>query len=610
MVASLLEAVAVLGVPAVLALALIARIARPYVRLGAASLAIATWALASLTVAKHARAVEPPRPDRPLVLAANGYTGSASCKACHPGHYSTWHDSYHRTMTQLPTPETVRGDWSGVALVLSGAAHRFERANDAFVYVEPGGARHEIALLTGSHRMQVAWYATGRTRTLAQVPFVWLIEENRWAPRNAAFLRPPEVSAHPPSEEGRWNNTCLRCHSTDPHARVAGPESDTRVGELGISCEACHGPGEAHVRANEDPRRRYELHLRREGDPTIVNPARLSAERSREVCGQCHSVSAERSRADWEKWNREGFTFRPGDTLSETREVIRYRSAPDDDLTRQIFALDPTFMENRFWKDGMLRVTGRELSALLETPCAVKGKLTCLHCHSVHQEEEDARPPRAWADRQIREVAGSDRVCATCHDAVVAQGTRHTHHAGGTTTCASCHMPRTTYGLQRAIESHRISVPSARESHEVGRPNACNLCHLDRTLAWTAERLGEWFRTPRPELTKDETEIASGHLWLLSGDAGQRALVAAAAGEAFTADLAQLLDDPYESVRLLAWRSLRPRFPTLDYDFLGPPEARLAARAKVLERSPSKLDPSTFERLLHTRNDRPVDLSE
>ena len=33
-----------------------------------------------------------------------GFVSSQSCRACHPGEYEAWHDSYHRTMTQPATP--------------------------------------------------------------------------------------------------------------------------------------------------------------------------------------------------------------------------------------------------------------------------------------------------------------------------------------------------------------------------------------------------------------------------------------------------------------------------------------------------------------------------
>src|SRR5437867_4685634 len=37
------------------------------------------------------------------------YVSSAACRACHPQQYASWHRSFHRTMTQVASPESVRG---------------------------------------------------------------------------------------------------------------------------------------------------------------------------------------------------------------------------------------------------------------------------------------------------------------------------------------------------------------------------------------------------------------------------------------------------------------------------------------------------------------------
>src|SRR5437867_1558510 len=57
--------------------------------------------------------------DRPIQDPVGGYITSESCKACHPGQYATWHSSYHRTMTQVVTPEAVLGEF-GVELEYLG----------------------------------------------------------------------------------------------------------------------------------------------------------------------------------------------------------------------------------------------------------------------------------------------------------------------------------------------------------------------------------------------------------------------------------------------------------------------------------------------------------
>src|SRR5262249_45847144 len=160
--------------------------------------------------------------------------------------------------------------------------------------------------------------------------------------------------------------------------------------------------------------------------------------------------------------------------------------------------------------------------------------------------------------------------------------------------CYNCHMPHTTYGLLKAIRSHQVSSPGVAATLQTGRPNACNQCHLDKPLAWTADYLRRWYGTPEPQLSADQRRIAASILWVLQGDACQRALAAwtmgwgpahSASGEGWLAPyLAELLVDPYDAVRLIAYRSLRrlKGFEAFAYDYVGPPEAREAARRRVL----------------------------
>jgi len=158
-------------------------------------------------------------------------------------------------------------------------------------------------------------------------------------------------------------------------------------------------------------------------------------------------------------------------------------------------------------------------------------------------------------------------------------------------------MPFTAYGLLKGIRNHYIDSPMAGALAEHARPNACNLCHLDQTLAWTAEYLNQWYgqKTTR-EFSTDERAISAALLWMLRGDAGQRALVAyqmawdaaqqASDSQWFTPFLARLLDDPYSAVRYIAARTLRtmPGFTDLRFDFIGPAAERQAAAEEVLRR--------------------------
>ena len=46
--------------------------------------------------------------NRPVQITGDGYVTSETCRSCHPSQYDTWYGSFHRTMTQVATPDTVR----------------------------------------------------------------------------------------------------------------------------------------------------------------------------------------------------------------------------------------------------------------------------------------------------------------------------------------------------------------------------------------------------------------------------------------------------------------------------------------------------------------------
>ena len=551
------------------------------------------------TAAADPVGIFPDRPDsRPTAVQSDGYIGSQACRKCHQREFDTWHSSYHHTMTQVASTNSIVGDFEDVDLKLHGHRFRMGRDKEHFWaefenppehdgHAKTKPVRKNIVLCTGSHHMQVYWVSTGNENELACLPFTWLISDQRWVPRLSTFLIPPydlDFSQLEPKsvfEFGRWNNKCIECHTThgQPHFGGLSPGTSrpqSTVAEFGISCEACHGPSESHVRTHSAGSDAGAV-----ADKLVV-PSQLNHARSSEVCGQCHFV-----RVHTEENLREllstGDKYRPGDSLRDRYDV----HGDGSDISR-------------FWADGMIRVTGREFNGLVESPCFQRGEMSCFSCHSMHKAADDTRPDADWTDDQLKPRMRTNHACLQCHaeyesDAAL---TAHTHHLSDSrgSECQNCHMPNSTYGLLKMTRSHQISSPGTHETLSTGRANACNLCHLDRTLPWADNHLAEWYDHKRRLPKDDGNQIAAAVLMALTGDPGVRAMTAwhmgweparEVSGERWAAPyLAILMQDEYDAVRYIAHRSLNQigGYDDISYDFTAAPTENPTGPAAVMMR--------------------------
>lgn len=424
--------------------------------------------------------------------------------------------------------------------------------------------------------------ASGR---LMQFPFVWLVGPGRWVHEEYTFLQPERPPEAVEIWGDTWSDACDQCHSVRPgydwSAKTQRGEAE--VAELGIACEACHGPGRQHVERHRSPVARYAgLFAAADGAPAddIVQPGDLDHRRSSAVCGQCHAELVVHD---------PGARFAPGGLLEDFAGVVQY--TPNDPPTwlRGVLRDEPTLLSDAFWTDGAIRIAGRNYNAQALSGCFTEGEMGCLTCHTMHGGDP--------AD-QLKGPAVDDAPCAGCHPAIAADVAAHTHHPveSDGSRCYNCHMPHTTVGLLTLMRSHRMDSPSAVRTAWSGRPNACNLCHLDKTLDEVAKTLTDWYgHEPLPPVA-DDRGASAVVAWALRGDAVQRATAAwhmgwgpamAASGRDWQAPyLAVLLEDPYAAVRAIAHSALRrqPGFADFEYDYVGPPEARRAAVDRAIAR--------------------------
>lgn len=590
-------------------------------------------------------------PHRPPALATQqaaqktddlGYVSSTKCRACHPSQFESWHRSFHRKMTQVASRATIIAPYEHT--VVQGRGRQLELDvrdgelwakdihpealyqlvnEDVFRRLYPGvdprrvqpqslrKIEGPITMTTGSHHMQIYWIRD-ELGIFRQLNWVWLAQDRRWVPTEDVYNQPHSGSLGILGAGGNWAIACSPCHATAPEVRYprpGRPQADTRVGELGIACEACHGPAEKHVAANHNPIHRYRRYIGGDADPTIVNPAQIDHVRSTQICGQCHAIMKRFPKdVDLEK----GSPYRPGLDLNSFREVVNLE--PEQSQEDKVY----------YWPDGASRSTGREYNAVIQSGCYTKGEMDCVSCHSMHESDPDD---------QLAAGKQADGACIQCHSGYARneQIEAHTHHAAASTgsRCMNCHMTNTTYGLLKMTRIHRVDSPVVAGVDGGERPNACNLCHLDRTLAWTQQQMAAWYKTASRPLSEDETMIPAGVLWLVRGDSMQRAAVAwhlgwkdalAALPPGWGAPwLARSLDDPYAAVRYLAGKSLKrmPGYENLETDYVLPETDQQAVVETAKRMAGSGVDAAVeagrdklFTRLRSTRNNQPILLPE
>jgi len=557
-----------------------------------------------------------------MTVADRGFVGSTACKDCHPDQYASWYRTYHRTMTQPATAETVLAPTGDIELSSRGRTFRLSHHGDEFSVTDASHVTRPVVMTTGSHHMQGYWIPRGQGNELVQVPFYYHLSERRWIPREDVFLRPPGKDPLP-----NWGDVCIKCHSVGgvPGGNLHDSVLVTRVAELGIACEACHGPGEKHIAAENVRAVAAGSNHAGERKTAILNPRTAPTKVQSEICGQCHSEFVEVNSL---RFLTEGLGYRPGGVLAGSHRVVSYHDAT-------YIASGARFVHT-FWNDGTCRVGGDEFNALIKSPCYERGELSCLSCHSMHHSEPDD---------MLGEKMEGNHACQQCHadSRFNNEIERHTHHAADSTgsQCYNCHMPYTSYALMTALRSHRVTSPRVEPVITKAMPNACNLCHLDKTLKWSSSHLGAWYGAPPVELSNDEEETAASLIWLLRGDAVQRALAAwhlgwapaqGASGNRWQAPLlARLLEDPYSAVRYQVISALKtlPGFETFTADFIGSPGELQAATADVLSRwrkqAPSaapfdkeaipivqegEIVESVIKQLQRRRDDSPVGISE
>ena len=375
----------------------------------------------------------PPPPD--AADFPDEFTGSAACRDCHLDIHDRWRETLMANVLVDPRerPDIVLGD--------------FETPHPLVTF-----RPEDVTYTYGSKWKQR--YFTRRGDDLFVFPAQWDVQNGEWRRYGARPGTEWWVEHYPLDQMQRPTGPlCDGCHSVNYDVRTK------TVTEWNVGCEACHGPGRAHVL-----------------DPvadTVVNPARLDPVRANDVCIQCHSQGMplanpiEGRHFDWP------VGFRPGDRLSD------------------VWELDPPHLgEETFthWPEGSAHKNRMQGNDYVRSQMYVKG-VACSDCHDVHGTAHDADL-----------IAPGNAVCTACHQPQLQPGPvgsleYHTRHAPDSegSACVACHMPRIARTVGNVnVRSHTFRFVSPADTERYGVPNPCTSCHTDETNEWALEELRAW----------------------------------------------------------------------------------------------------------------------
>jgi tetratricopeptide (TPR) repeat protein len=397
------------------------------------------------------------------------YAGSQSCKECHAAAYAAWEHSHHGLAERnylkgtdgeafaLGTSHVTAGEKQTVHLDADGLAK--------FLTESPqnGSQSHEVVRVIGQDPLrQFLVPAPGdrlQVNSLSYDP-----HKKEWFDVFGDDGRKPGDWGHWTGQGMNWNSMCAACHNTRvlKNYDIATDGYHTRMAEMSVSCESCHGPMKDHVDWQKGAPLASSQGIK---DPTLKP---FSRDQMLENCAVCHSRRAE-----------------------ITGDAVPGESFYDH------FSLTITDGSDIYYPDGQIRDEDYEYASFLSSKMYHAG-VRCVDCHDPHTGK------RLMPDNQL---------CMRCHvgvqNAPAINPLQHSHHAEGSVgnDCTSCHMPVTNYMQRHPRHDHGFTIPDPLLTKQFNVPNACNRCHTDQNADWAIQKTTDWYGEKMKRPTHDRAEL-------------------------------------------------------------------------------------------------------
>ena len=416
-----------------------------------ASVAIALVARRDRTSRLEAEGpVQPVAILEPQEQAFAGYAGSESCRECHAAVDDAWKHSHH-ALAEFPTSQPMDNP----------PVEKHPELKDPPRVIGYDPLRQFLVSSSGG-RFQVS--------DTAYDP-----HKREWFNVFGEEQRQPGEWGHWTGRGMNWNSMCAACHNTRLRKNYdrASDTYGTKMVEMGIGCESCHGPMKDHVAWQ----REHDGQRTASGAPALADPTikPVSRDQAFDTCGSCHSRRGELTG-----------DFRPGDSYHD-----HYRLSVVDE-------------SDLYYPDGQVRDEDFEMAAFLGSKMHAAG-VRCVDCHNAHT----GKP-----------VASGDFMCMRCHQGIdthptapIIKPAEHVFHKPESegARCVNCHMPQTTYMQRHVRHDHGFTIPDPLLTKQHAIPNACNRCHTDKDAQWSIDAVQKWYgkKMDRPSRTRAQTIAAA-----------------------------------------------------------------------------------------------------
>ncbi|SFL40833.1 Cytochrome c554 and c-prime [Shimia haliotis] len=355
----------------------------------------------------------------------------------------------------------LQGAFEGEEFTHDGMTARFFRDGDDYVVdvTEKDGTQtaYTVHSVGGTHPLEHLIFETEPGR-LQSFDVAWDVDKKNWFHLYPEQDLPPDDGYHWSGPYKNWNARCAECHATEFEKNYDfQTRSYTSVqSEIGVGCEACHGPGEAHLRQQEGEMPTYTIPLDQYGfSAALTDPQEVM-----EQCATCHS-------------RREAFgngNPLPGTSFHDAYSLALLRPGlyePDGHILDEVYVYG-SFRQSKMHEEGV----------------------TCVNCHDSHSAQL---------------LLDETETCTQCHSTVgngdfptlkladYDSAEHHFHEEGSEgARCVSCHMPQRRYMGNDDRRDHSFRIPRPDLFAQTSGPDACTDCHSEETPAWAAEVITQW----------------------------------------------------------------------------------------------------------------------